>query len=208
VDVEGFWNLAILRCPTCKKLILCLEQGNRLLGEVTPNLPALSGGVYNMTMREPKLSMVRPKGSARPPCPPEVPDDIKEDYAEACLVIADSAKASAALSRRCLQHILHDQGFKSDNLAAETDMIIAKGKLPSSIAENIDAVRNIGNFAAHAQEGIAVGEIVPVEPEEAEWNLDVIESLFNFYYVQPSIAKKKRDALNLKLKQSGKPAMK
>jgi Domain of unknown function (DUF4145) len=207
VDVEGWWNLAIKKCPNCKKLILYLEQQELQPAEVGANLPVLQSEAF--PLKEPKLVMVRPKGSARPPCPPEVPHDIKKDYAQACLVLTDSPEASAALSRRCLQHVLHEQGFKSkNNLADEIDKVIQSGKLPSGVAENIDAVRNIGNLAAHAQEGLAIGEIVPIEPEEAEWNLDVIESLFDVFYVQPSIAKQKRDALNEKLQEVGKPPMK
>jgi len=34
------------------------------------------------------------------------------------------------------------------------------------------------------------------------------EFLFDFYYVQPDITKKKRDALNQKLAEAGKPSMK
>jgi hypothetical protein len=43
---------------------------------------------------------------------------------------------------------------------------------------------------------------------EAEWLLDVLEGLFDFYFVQPALLKAKRDALNKKLKDAGKPAMK
>jgi len=52
------------------------------------------------------------------------------------------------------------------------------------------------------------GEIVPVEPGEAEWNLDSLESLFDFYFVQPEILREKREALDKKLKEAGKPPMK
>lgn len=47
--------------------------------------------------------LIRPKIANRPPVPIEVPTLFAEDYNEACLVIIDSPKASAALSRRCLQ---------------------------------------------------------------------------------------------------------
>lgn len=47
-----------------------------------------------------------------------------------------------------------------------------------------------------------------VEPGEAEWLLDVLEGLFDFYFVQPANAQRKRDALNEKLKAAGKPGMK
>jgi hypothetical protein len=80
--------------------------------------------------------------------------------------------------------------------------------LPTHLVEIIDAVRNIGNFAAHPIKSKHTGEILPVEPEEAEWNLDVIEALFDFYYIQPALTAKKRAALDAKLKEAGKPAMK
>jgi hypothetical protein len=40
------------------------------------------------------------------------------------------------------------------------------------------------------------------------WNLDVLESLFDFLFVQPAALKAKRDALDKKLKAAGKPPMK
>lgn len=113
-----------------------------------------------------------------------------------------------ALSRMCLQHVLDDKSFKSKNLIDQIDLVLKNGKLPTQIAENVDVIRNMGNFAAHPQKSLVAAEILPVEPEEAEWNLDVLESLFDFFYVQPDIAKQKRDALNQKLKSAGKPPMK
>jgi hypothetical protein len=49
---------------------------------------------------------------------------------------------------------------------------------------------------------------VPVELGEADWLLDVIEGLFDFYFVQPSILASKKAALNKKLTDAGKPPMK
>jgi hypothetical protein len=124
-------------------------------------------------------------------------------------VLPDSAKASAALSRRCLQNLLREKAsVKPGNLADEIQQAIDNGKLPSHLVESIDAIRNIGNFSAHPIKSKSTGEIVPVEPEEAEWNLDVLEALFDFYYVQPALLQAKRDALNKKLSDSGKPPMK
>ena len=57
--------------------------------------------------------------------PPQVPSKFAEDYREACLVLDDSPKASAALSRRCLQYILQEKaGVKHENLAKEIQEII------------------------------------------------------------------------------------
>ena len=159
--------------------------------------------VVNRTM------MVWPKGASRTPVPVEVPSEIVEDYKELRLVLSDSPKASGALSRRCLQNLLRRAaGIKAGDLSSEIQQVLDSGRLPTPIAENIDAVRNIGNFAAHPNKSKSTGEVLPVEPGEAEWNLDVLESLFDFYFVQPARAKAKRDALNKKLVDAGKPPLK
>lgn len=153
--------------------------------------------------------LVRPKVSFRPPPPPEVPAGYAGDYLEACLVLADSPKASSALSRRCLQSLLRGEAHvKPSDLAKEIQEALDSGKLPTHIAEAIDAVRNIGNFAAHPIKSQASGEIVDVEPGEADWNLDVLEALFDFYFVQPERTRQRRAALNQKLADAGKPPVK
>jgi hypothetical protein len=124
-------------------------------------------------------------------------------------VLADSPKASAALSRRCVQAILREHAkVKPQDLSKEIDEVLASKQLPTSLAGDIDAIRNIGNFAAHPTKSTNTGEIVGVEPGEAEWNLDVLEGLFDFYFVAPSEAQKKRDALNKKLADAKKPPLK
>jgi hypothetical protein len=99
-------------------------------------------------------------------------------------------------------------GVKKSSLAAEIDEAIDKKLLPSYLTESTDAIRNIGNFAAHPIKSKSSGEIVPVEPGEAEWGLDVLEALFDYLFVQPSRLQKKKTALNKKLSDSGKPPMK
>lgn len=150
--------------------------------------------------------MIYPLGSSRPPCPSEVPITISQDYTEACLVEPYSKKASAALSRRCLQNLLRDNGIKNSDLSKEIDE--AMTKLPSSLAESIDSIRQIGNFAAHPLKSTSTGEIVDVENEEAEWALDVLEGLFDYYYVQPAVIQRKREAMNQKLADLGKLPLK
>ena len=52
------------------------------------------------------------------------------------------------------------------------------------------------------------GEIIDVDPEEAELNLDVIEALFDFFFVNPALVSKKKAIINQKLQDAGKPPMK
>jgi len=173
-DVDDHWSIFRYDCPSCKRMNLFLVRGEGVMGT----------RMYIPDSNVRVVTPVRPFGSNRPPCPAEVPDSIASDYREACLVLPFSAKASAALSRRCLQNLLRDAAkVKSGDLSKEIQEVIDSGKLPSQLADSIDAIRNIGNFAAHPMKSKSTGEIVDVEPEEAEWNLDVIESLFDFYYV-------------------------
>lgn len=99
-------------------------------------------------------------------------------------------------------------GVKPSDLSAEIEEVLKGKLLPQHLAESIDAIRNIGNFAAHPIKSKTSGAILPVEPHEAEWNLDVLEALFDFYYVQPAVTATKRAALNAKLHDAGKPLLK
>ncbi len=198
---ETQWLAETQICAGCNKLIVQLVQRGPAPvgphGQLAPNAG-------------PQLQRVQavPRSSQRPPCPPEVPAAIRMDYVEACLVLEDSPKASAALSRRCLQHILRDKGnVKPGDLANEIDQVIDAGKLPSAITESLDAVRVIGNFAAHPMKSTNTGGVIDVEVGEAEWNLDVIETLMDVLYVRPALLEARKAALNAKLGEAGKPQL-
>lgn len=62
----------------------------------------------------------------------------------------------------------------------------------------------MGNFAAHPVKDLNTGELVEVEPGEAEWTFQVLEELLAFYFVELPKSKARRDALNEKLKNTGK----
>ena len=191
VDADGdsVWRVCTTRCPSCRRLVINLQRK------------------WHDTDGIKDERLVQPKITARVPLPTEVPPQYADDYKEACAVLSDSPKASAALSRRCLQHLLREEAkTKSQDLADQIGEVIPT--LPSHLAEAVDAVRNLGNFAAHPIKSTSTGEIVDVEPGEAEWNLEVLEGLFDFYFVQPAILKKKRDALNAKLAEAKRPPMK
>lgn len=197
-DKENYWSVFHMNCPNpkCGKKIIDLASG-----QPNHNLSGLSKIDWRQA--------IRPFTSSRPPVPSEVETIFASDYNEACLILTLSPKASAALSRRCLQNILREKaGVKKGDLANEIQQTIDSKSLPSHLSESIDAIRNIGNFAAHPLKSTSTGEIIDVEVGEAEWLLDVIEALFDFYFVQPAILKAKREALNKKLAEIGKPPMK
>jgi len=79
--------------------------------------------------------------------------------------------------------------------------------LPSELPRALDAIRVVGNFAAHPIKSTSTSAIVDVEPGEAEWNLETLELLFDYYFVRPRVLEEKRAALNKKLADAGKPPL-
>lgn len=131
-----------------------------------------------------------------------------EHFNEACLVARDSPKASAALSRRLLQHILREKGgFRERTLDKEIEKAIASETLAPDLAHDLDMVRSVSNFAAHPIKSTHTGEVVDVEPGEAERLLDILEELLDHYFVRPAIRARKRAAFNAKLAEAGKPIL-
>jgi len=199
-DANGNWEIVIRTCSACNCSNLKLEN-------VSYITRAINSGLTDRVVSESIL--IYPHRAVRPPCPNEVPEKYSNDYNEACLTLLDSPKASAALSRRCLQLLLRDEvGVSPQNLSHEIQEVLDTKILPKHLAESIDAIRNIGNFAAHPLKSDRSGEIVDVEPGEAEWSLDVLEGLFEHFFVQPTMLTVKRTALNKKLSELGKPPMK
>jgi len=171
--------------------------------------PECTGIVVSVIdQRSGKVYPVWPLTPHRGPLPNDLPENIEEDFQEACLVVPFSPKASAALSRRCLQALLIEKENvdESDSLAAQIDTVL--DRLPGYVAREVDAIRKFGNFSAHPIKAEDTDRIIKVEPEEAEWLLDILESLFDHYYAKPMLAEQRLAGLDEKLEQAGKPPAK
>jgi hypothetical protein len=189
-------------CPECEGYIVVLREG-----KCTYSRNVGDNSYLNMNEVDHE-HIIFPVNSVRLVAP-EVPDNYKSDYLEVCAVFTLSPKASAALSRRLLQKILREKfRIKRHNLSEEIEEFINTQNAPSYLNDAIDAIRNIGNFAAHPLKSTSTGEIVDVEAGEAEWLIEVIEFLFDFAFVQPKKSEERRNRLNDKLKDLGKPPMK
>src|SRR6266852_7360550 len=128
INLRQVWYVDHQRCPECGGVIIWLRSFIHSKWESW---------------------VVHPKSSLRP-IPPDVTAPYRQDFNEAALVLRDSEKASAALSRRCLQSILRDKaGIKPSDLYNEIEEVISSGRLPTDIADALHVVRVIGNLAAH-----------------------------------------------------------
>jgi hypothetical protein len=185
-------------CPDCGKLIVILKEGKHKRSEYGSSLSEIT-----------KEEVIFPKVILPKKLESEIPQNYRDDYMEAYAVLPVSPKASAAISRRLLQHILREEyKIKKGSLDKEIEEFIHLGNVPSHIGEAVDAVRNVGNFAAHPLKDTSTGVVVDVEPGEAEWLLEVIDALFDFTFVQPRKLQERKSRLNAKLAAMGKPPIK
>lgn len=121
--------------------------------------------------------------------PDYIPLAIREDYQESCLIRDLSPKASATLARRCLQGMIRDFcQISKKTLDQEIRVLkdlVDQDNAPKGVShESVDAidhVRTVGNIGAHMEKD--VDHIVPVEPQEAQMLIDLIESLFDEWYI-------------------------
>lgn len=152
-------ELSFFYCPNCHQYTISVEGK----GEKVKNL---------------KMN-IRPQSFAKQ-YPEYIPAAIRQDYEEACAIVDLSPKASATLSRRCLQGMIRDfWGINESNLHKAIEAL--KGKVPDIQWRVIDGVRKIGNIGAHMEKDINL--IVDIEPSESEKLLKLIEHLLEQWYI-------------------------
>ena len=145
------------------------------------------------------------KELSRPPLVPEVIESYARDYDEACFVLTDSPRASAALSRNCLQKLLREKAeIIAGDLSSEVARVVAQKTLPPEFISKLENLADVTNLKANPLKNTHPGLLLDVEPGEAEYLLDVLESLLNYYFVKSSEVKYRSGTLMVK---GGEPAL-
>jgi hypothetical protein len=167
---QAIHTLAIA-CPNeeCKELFVAASMGS------------FAPGPSRHTHGKPHSAWtLRPQGDVKP-FPDYVPAPILSDYREACLIRELSPKASATLSRRCLQGMIRDfWKIKKRRLIDEIRAL--EGRVDAKTWRAIDAVREIGNIGAHM--GKDINLLIDVDPREADLLSELIETLIEDWYVE------------------------
>lgn len=97
---------SVASCPDCHQIIVTIQE------------------IIDETVGDERT--IWPLTSGKSQAPVEVPLGIAKGYNEACLVLPFSSKASAALSRRCLQDVLSDKdggNSQKRNLSEQIDEV-------------------------------------------------------------------------------------
>lgn len=155
---QAIFNIHMYYCPQCREVSF-VAVGDCILDEiVVPIYPISNAKQF----------------------PEYIPKAIRNDYEEAYSIVNLSPKASAALSRRCLQGMIRDfWNIHKSRLIDEIDEL--QSYISLSQWNAINALRKIGNVAAHMEQDVNI--IVDVEPDEAEKLLKLIELLIEKWYI-------------------------
>lgn len=175
-SADGFlqYELQGITCPnpSCKKPTINMRTDElaNLYGQLT-TIHATS----KFKRIIPSQQKERAKGY-----PGYIPSSILSDYREACAIVELSPKASATLSRRCLQGMIRDfWGVNGKSLHHE--ILAIEDKVDPVVWEAILDVKSIGNIGAHMEKDINL--IIDVSPEEADLLIEMIEMLLDDWYV-------------------------
>lgn len=172
------WRAISCPNPDCKKISFNLYIYTKILGKIDKYIKAIQ---------------ILPESEAKPQ-PDYILEAIRNDYYEACRIRDLSPKASASLSRRCLQGMIRDfwkDKIKPGRLVDEIDAIEKHVDPTTRMA--IDSVRKIGNIGGHMEKDVNL--IVDIEPNEAQLLIGLIETLFEDWYVDRHEKEKRMKAL-------------
>ena len=125
--------------------------------------------------------------------PDYIPEQVRQDYEEACKIVSLSPKASATLSRRCLQGMIRDfHNVIEKNLFDEINTI--KNDLGTDIFSALHSLRSIGNIGAHPESDINL--IVEIDEGEAQKLIKFIELLMDKWYIKREEERKMLEEIN------------
>lgn len=153
-------------CPNCSEVSVFVEGKGTKVNDVK--------------------TILRPKSFAKQ-FPTYIPEQIRSDYEEACAILMLSPKASATLSRRCLQGMIRDYwGINKDTIYKEITEL--KTKIQPDLWQALDGLRQLGNIGAHMEKDTNL--IVDIDPDEAEKLVSLIELLMKEWYINREERKK------------------
>ena len=116
------------------------------------------------------------------PSEQDIPSEIRADLDEAKVCFSAGAyRAAAVMARRTMQVAATDKGATSDKLVTQIHELKQAGKITVDLKDWADAVRWIGNDAAHPTGS-------PVFQEDAKDVLHLAEQFLHVLYVAPALA--------------------
>ncbi|MDJ0709562.1 MAG: DUF4145 domain-containing protein [Woeseiaceae bacterium] len=129
--------------------------------------------------------------------PKAVPETVRDIYHEASVVRQNAPNAFAILIRKSLEAICDDRSVSRGTLAARLRILAERGDIPPALAEVTDALRVVGNTAAHGS--------VQTITTPMTWAIDdFFRAVVEYVYIAPSKLAKFKQQLEEAEKRSAK----
>lgn len=165
-------GIGFFRCPGCKKHTI---------------------DIYGIgTEVKDRFVRFQPKNSAKV-YPDYIPQSIRTDYEEACGILELSPKASATISRRCLQGMIRNFWKISGKRSLKDEIDAIEDQVDPDVKLVLDSLRQLGNIGAHPEKDINL--IVDIEPGEAKSLIKFIEYLLEEWYVKKQKTKEMMETI-------------
>ena len=175
-DPDGAWQVSSTRCKVCDRLIV--------------ELCTTDGCTYP----------VRPLGSGRARLAGDVPAEFESEYLTACEILALSPESSAAISRRLLQRFFTAQsGAENIELSEAIRAATDSPEMQPYLREALRTLVALAKLEPESEKSLRPHTLLPVQPGEAEWTLDVLQNLLEAHYVQPARLQRLQSALEEKV---------
>ena len=182
---EPFRYLGRSECPRCQSLVVFFFVDQEFAEEPTLEMPRSTHVI------------IYPADTYQLKAPDEVPPSLAKDYEEAASVLSRSPRASAALSRYCIQRILREKAeISPGDLMAEIQEAAQDPTMPSQLVDALHTIRKEGNLAAHPNLDKTTLDIIEVSQTDAEVLLQLVERLLDFYYARPAQDEKFKNAID------------
>lgn len=161
LDNDYSLRIRMYHCPNCERITSYADYTGK-------NMPSKTIPIYPI--------------STAKQFPDYVPAPIRTDYEEACAIVSLSPKASATLSRRCLQCMIRDFWKITGKRRLVDEIDALEDKVPATQWKVLNNLRRIGNIGAHPDAD--VNQIIDIEPDDAQKLIKVIELLIHQWYIE------------------------
>jgi hypothetical protein len=189
---RAFVSLDWMLCGNmaCRELIVRIHERTARYGEPFPIMTT-------------ETWVARPRAGATRSIDPSVSDKYRRDFSEAVEILNRSPRMSAVMARRILADLLEEYDGRTDwGLDDRVRKFVEDRSHPLSIRENVEHLLKAGDFGAHKKTNDQ-DVIIEIDTVEAEWTLDLVERLFDYFIVQKAKDAAMRARIEQKVKDAG-----
>lgn len=176
--VDDIYRLEWMRCARteCRQITVRVRLERRMIAD-----SGWGTGKETQWLAVPQFARARPISDL-------VPETMARLYREASMILDISPSASAVLSRRVLADLLKQCAECNEyGLADRIHSFREDREHPKGIRDNLHHFREAANLGAHTEtDKDDQAEIIEVDREEAEWTLDILDRLFDYFIVTPA----------------------